>query len=68
MSPEDSPPPGLLDAWRDWAMADASARGLPALARLLGGLAGATGLLRAATWNDDASRREGGPVETDGGH
>lgn len=56
-----------FEAWRDWAIADASERRLPALPALVEGLARGAARLRSADWNDDASRREGGDVETDAG-
>jgi len=53
MTPED---------WLESARADAARRGLPDLRAALEGLARATGLLRAADWNDDASGApESGP-------
>ncbi len=51
-----------FEAWRDWATADAASRPLPSLAALVDGLAGGTAQLRAAGWNDDAERRDGGVV------
>lgn len=42
--------------WLAWAVADADARGLPELKPLLAALAGARRALRAADWNEDASR------------
>jgi hypothetical protein len=44
-----------ITAWIEFAIADAEARGLPALRDLLSGLARSTAVLRAADWNDDAS-------------
>jgi hypothetical protein len=65
---EPTRPPALsnLDAWRQWAVDDAARRGPPGLPNLIAALAAATVRLRAADWNDDAERRIGGPVETDG--
>jgi hypothetical protein len=45
-----------IDAWLQAAIADARARGLPALEPLLAALAAAVRELRAADLNDDASR------------
>jgi hypothetical protein len=42
-----------IDAWRDWAVADAKRRGLPELAPLLEGLAATIARLRAGDWNED---------------
>jgi hypothetical protein len=42
--------------WLAWASADADRRALPELKPLLAALAGATRALRAADWNEDASR------------
>jgi hypothetical protein len=44
------------DNWLAWAGADADARALPELKPLLAALAGARRALRAADWNEDASR------------
>jgi len=44
-----------ITAWIEFAIADAEARGLPALRDLLSGLARSTAILRAADWNDDVS-------------
>ena len=48
--------------WLAWASADADRRALPELKPLLTALAAATRALRAADWNEDASR---GPREAD---
>lgn len=56
----------LIEAWRDWAMADAERRGHQGLKPLMEGLARATVVLRQADWNADASavaRREDSPGE-----
>lgn len=45
-----------VDAWLQAARADAERRGLPALEALLETLARAARALRAADFNDDASR------------
>jgi len=45
-----------LEAWLRAALADADRRGLPALKSLLEMLARATQAIRAADFNDDASR------------
>ncbi len=45
-----------LDAWLESAIADADARGLPALKPLLEALARATAALRQADFNDNAKR------------
>ena len=45
-----------VDAWLAAAIAAAEKRGLPELKPLLEGLARATRALRAADFNDDASR------------
>ena len=46
----------ILPQWLEDAKQDAYRRKLPELADLLEGLAGATEALRAADWNDDASK------------
>ena len=46
-----------IDAWLKAAIADAEARGLSELKPLLESLAQAMRALRAADFNDDASRR-----------
>ncbi|MGE5243255.1 MAG: hypothetical protein ACM3SQ_03400 [Betaproteobacteria bacterium] len=45
-----------VDAWIQAAQADAERRGLPELKALLEAMARATRALRAADFNDDASR------------
>ncbi len=45
-----------IDAWLQTAMADAERRGLPELKQLLETLARTTRALRAADFNDNASR------------
>ncbi len=45
-----------IDGWLKAALADAERRGLPELKALLETLARATRALRAADFNDDASR------------
>jgi hypothetical protein len=45
-----------IDAWLKAALADAEARGLPALKPLLEALAKSTATLRQADFNDDAKR------------
>jgi hypothetical protein len=45
-----------IDAWLQAAIADAEKRGLPALPPILQALAKSTQALRAADFNDDASR------------
>ena len=45
-----------VDSWLKAAIADAQARGLPELKALLEGLAQATRALRAADFNEHASR------------
>ena len=45
-----------IDAWLQAAIADAEKRGLPALKPILEALAKSTQTLRAADFNDDASR------------
>jgi len=45
-----------IDAWLQAAVADAEKRGLPELKAILETLARATRALRAADFNDDASR------------
>jgi len=42
--------------WLAWASADADRRELPELKPLLAALAGAMRALRAADWNEDATR------------
>jgi hypothetical protein len=44
-----------VDAWLEFALADARRRGLDALEPLLRSLAESTRQLRAADWNDDAT-------------
>lgn len=51
MTPRD----GTLEGWLKAALADADRRGLPELKAALETLAKATGALRAADFNDDAS-------------
>jgi hypothetical protein len=53
-----------IEQWIEDAKSDAYRRKLPQLAELLDGLATATAALRAADWNDDASRET--YVEDDG--
>ena len=45
-----------IDQWLQAALADADRRGLPALKPLLEALARATKALRAADFNDDATK------------
>jgi hypothetical protein len=45
-----------IDQWLQAALADADRRGLPALKPLLEALARATRALRAADFNDDATK------------
>ena len=45
-----------IDAWLQAAIADAERRGIPALKPLLEALARSTRALRAADFNDDASK------------
>jgi len=45
-----------IDQWLESALADADRRGLPALKPVLEALAKATTALRAADFNDDASK------------
>jgi len=45
-----------IDAWLQAAIADAEKRGLPALKPILEALAKSTEALRAADFNDDASK------------
>jgi hypothetical protein len=45
-----------IDAWLQAAIADAERRGLPALKPILEALAKSTQALRAADFNDDASK------------
>jgi hypothetical protein len=45
-----------IDQWLESALADADRRGLPALKPVLEALAKATKALRAADFNDNASR------------
>jgi hypothetical protein len=59
-------PGGPFAAWRDWAVGAAARSGVPSLATLIEGLANGTARLRAADWNPDAGRREGGAVAADG--
>jgi hypothetical protein len=51
-----------VDAWLRAALADAERRGIPELKPLLETLAKATGVLRAADFNDDPSRRPDAPA------
>ena len=46
-----------IESWLKAAIADAEKRGLPELKPILEALARATGVLRAADFNDDASGR-----------
>ena len=53
----------LLDAWREWAKADAEARGYGALAPLIDSLATSLHRLRAVDWHEELHkqpRRESG--------
>jgi hypothetical protein len=43
-----------VDAWRDWAKADAERRDLPQLAALIDGLTTTIARLRQGDWNADA--------------
>ena len=43
-----------VDAWRDWAKADAERRGLPQVAALIDGLATTIARLRLGDFNADA--------------
>jgi hypothetical protein len=43
-----------VDAWRDWAKADAERRDLPQLAALIDGLTATISRLRLGDWNADA--------------
>ena len=43
-----------VDAWRDWAKADAERRDLPQLAALIDGLTTTIARLRLGDWNVDA--------------
>ena len=43
-----------VDAWRDWAKADAERRDLPQLAALIDGLTTTIARLRLGDWNADA--------------
>ena len=43
-----------VDAWRDWAKADAERRGLPQVAALIDGLAPTIARLRLGDFNADA--------------
>ena len=43
-----------VDAWRDWAKADAERRGLPQVAALIDGLATTIARLRFGDFNADA--------------
>ena len=52
-----SPGESTLEGWLKAALADADRRGLPELKPALEALAKATGALRAADFNDDASGR-----------
>jgi hypothetical protein len=54
------------EGWKQWATADAERRGLPALAPLLEGLAGATTRLRATEWQAPPDRPPRGVVPDDG--
>ncbi len=50
-----SPPQrSSVDAWRDWAKADAERRGLPQVAALIDGLATTIARLRLGDFNADA--------------
>lgn len=56
----------LIEAWREWAVSDATRRGHPDLKPLMEGLARSTAVLRQADWNPDASAvasREGSSGE-----
>ena len=53
--------------WLAWAGADAARRGLPDLTPLLEALAGAQRTLRAADWNEDATRDPRGDEAPVGG-
>jgi hypothetical protein len=53
-----------IDAWLEAAIADATRRGLPELEPLLIGLARATRILRAASWNGDATGQRDEDVES----
>jgi hypothetical protein len=57
--PEANVRPRDVTAWLEDAIADAERRGLPELRPLLESLAQATGALRAADWNEDASGAAG---------
>ena len=46
----------MIAEWLEMAKADAEGRGLPELIPMLDSLAQATERLRAADWNDDASK------------
>ena len=53
--------------WLAWASADADRRALPELKPLLAALAGAMRALRAADWNEDATRDPRGDEAPVGG-
>jgi hypothetical protein len=52
-----------IEQWLEDGRMDAFRRQLPELATLLEGLAKSTAALRAADWNDDASKQTPGVIE-----
>ncbi len=54
--PDPNPLPRDVAEWLQDAVRDAERRGLPELEPMLENLARATAVLRAADWNDDASK------------